>query len=106
MASTWLSGINEADEGEVPQKKFRMDLKPPEVNSSRSAEDYFSLFQEEMGYMSDIENNLINKEPKYDPIQPFTKIKFEELGNKSFIIPEDSMDQVKNKGMTRRIKKG
>ncbi|MBW0493862.1 hypothetical protein O181_033577 [Austropuccinia psidii MF-1] len=81
-----------------------MDLKPPEANSSGIAGDCFTLFQEEMGYNRDIENNLIDKEPKYDTIQPFTKRKVEELENKSSRIPEDSMYQVMNQGMTRRIK--
>ncbi|MBW0488398.1 hypothetical protein O181_028113 [Austropuccinia psidii MF-1] len=99
-----LSGMNEADEGESPQKKFKVDLKPPEENSSEIAADYFTSFQEEMGYNSDIENNSTNKEPKYDTIQPFSKRKDKELENKSSRIPEHSMDQVMNKGITRRIK--
>ncbi|MBW0507802.1 hypothetical protein O181_047517 [Austropuccinia psidii MF-1] len=99
-----LSEINEADEGGSPQKKFKMDLKPPEANSSAIAGDCFTLFQEEMGYNSDIESTSINKEPKYETIQPFKKRKAEELENKSSKIPEDSMYQVKNKGMTRRAK--
>ncbi|MBW0493560.1 hypothetical protein O181_033275 [Austropuccinia psidii MF-1] len=100
----YLSVINEADKGESPQKKFKMDLKPPEENSSGIAGDYFTLFQKEMVYNSDIENNSINKEPEYDTILPFTKRKVEELENKSCRIPEDSVDKVMNEGMTRRIK--
>ncbi|MBW0565787.1 hypothetical protein O181_105502 [Austropuccinia psidii MF-1] len=42
-----LSGINKEDEVEIPQKKLKMDLKPPEANSSGIAEDYFNLLQEE-----------------------------------------------------------
>ncbi|MBW0478797.1 hypothetical protein O181_018512 [Austropuccinia psidii MF-1] len=57
-----------------------------------------------MGYNSDIENNSINREPRYETIQPFTKRKAEELENKSSRIPEDSMDEVSNKFMTMRIK--
>ncbi|MBW0478259.1 hypothetical protein O181_017974 [Austropuccinia psidii MF-1] len=99
-----LSGINGADEGESPQKKFEMDLKTPEANSSVIAEDYFNLFQEEMGFISDIESSLMNEEPEYDTIQPLKKRKVEELENKSSRIPEDSMDDVQDKGITRRRK--
>ncbi|MBW0486998.1 hypothetical protein O181_026713 [Austropuccinia psidii MF-1] len=70
-----LSGINEADKGESPQKKFKMDLKTPEANSSGTAVDYLTSFQEEMEYNSDIENNSMNREPKYHTIQKFTKRK-------------------------------
>ncbi|MBW0587147.1 hypothetical protein O181_126862 [Austropuccinia psidii MF-1] len=42
-----LSCMNKEDKVESPQKKFKMDLKPPEANSSGIAEDYFNLFQEE-----------------------------------------------------------
>ncbi|MBW0586500.1 hypothetical protein O181_126215 [Austropuccinia psidii MF-1] len=81
-----------------------MDLRPPEANSSGITEDYFNLFQEEKGDINDIEKNLINKEPKYDTIQPLTKRKSEESDNKISRIPEYSMDQVWDKGMTSRIK--
>ncbi|MBW0484654.1 hypothetical protein O181_024369 [Austropuccinia psidii MF-1] len=100
-----LSGTNEADEGEIPQKKFKMDIKPSEVNSSGIEEDYLNLFHEETRHINDIKKNLINKEPKYETIKTITKRKFEELENKSSIIPEDGMDQVQDKGMTKRIKK-
>ncbi|MBW0484312.1 hypothetical protein O181_024027 [Austropuccinia psidii MF-1] len=100
----YLSRINVADEGESPQKKFKMDLIPPEANSSGIEGYLFTLFLEEMGYNTDIENNSINKEPKYDTIQPLEKRKVEEVDNKTSRIPEDSMDQVTNTGMTRRIK--
>ncbi|MBW0479611.1 hypothetical protein O181_019326 [Austropuccinia psidii MF-1] len=72
-----LSRTNEANEGERPQKKFKMDLKPPEVNSSGIEEDYLNLFHEETRYLSDIEKNLINKEPKYETIKTITKRKVE-----------------------------
>ncbi|MBW0506543.1 hypothetical protein O181_046258 [Austropuccinia psidii MF-1] len=49
-----LSGMIQEDEGESPQKKFKMDLKPPESNSSRISEDYFKLFQDKTRYISDI----------------------------------------------------
>ncbi|MBW0467892.1 hypothetical protein O181_007607 [Austropuccinia psidii MF-1] len=97
-----LSGMNKEDEGESPQKKFKMDLKPPEANSSANEEDYFNLFQEEPGYMSDIEKDLISEEPKDNIIKPLAKRKFEELENESAIITEDKMDQ----GFDRGIKKG
>ncbi|MBW0522475.1 hypothetical protein O181_062190 [Austropuccinia psidii MF-1] len=100
----YLSRINEADEGESPQKKFKRDLIPPEANSSGIEGDYSTLFLEEMGYNTDIENNSINKEQKYDTIQPLEKIKVEEVENKTSRIPEDRMDQVTSTGMTRRIK--
>ncbi|MBW0472252.1 hypothetical protein O181_011967 [Austropuccinia psidii MF-1] len=52
-----LSGMNKEEQRESPKKKFKMDLKPPESNSSRIEEDYSNLFQEEMGYISDIEKD-------------------------------------------------
>ncbi|MBW0466829.1 hypothetical protein O181_006544 [Austropuccinia psidii MF-1] len=82
-----------------------MDLKPPEANSSGIAKDYLNLFQDEMGYISDIEKNLMNKEPKYDTIQSLTKRKSEALEQKRSRIPEDHMDQVQDRDMKRRIKK-
>ncbi|MBW0514635.1 hypothetical protein O181_054350 [Austropuccinia psidii MF-1] len=42
-----LIGMNKKDKVESPQKKFKLDLKPPEANSSGISEDYFNLFQEE-----------------------------------------------------------
>ncbi|MBW0484355.1 hypothetical protein O181_024070 [Austropuccinia psidii MF-1] len=44
-----LSGKNEMDGKESKQKKPKMDLKPPEVNSSGFSEDYFNIFQEDTG---------------------------------------------------------
>ncbi|MBW0490480.1 hypothetical protein O181_030195 [Austropuccinia psidii MF-1] len=82
-----------------------MNLKPPEANSSGIAKDYFNLFQDEMGYISDIEKNLMNKEPKYDTMQSLTKRKGEELEQKCSRISEDHMDQVQDRDMKRRIKK-
>ncbi|MBW0490972.1 hypothetical protein O181_030687 [Austropuccinia psidii MF-1] len=72
-----LSGMIQKDEGESPQKKFKMDLKPPEANSSIIAEDYFNLFQEETR-------------------------KFDELENERSVITQDKIDQV----WDRDIKKG
>ncbi|MBW0468781.1 hypothetical protein O181_008496 [Austropuccinia psidii MF-1] len=83
-----LSGMNKEDEGESPQKKFKMDLKPPEANSSRITEDYFNLFQEETRYISDIEKDSISKEPKDKTIKPLAKRKFEELEKESAVITE------------------
>ncbi|MBW0486125.1 hypothetical protein O181_025840 [Austropuccinia psidii MF-1] len=56
-----LSGMNKEEQRESPQKKFQVDLKPPKANSSRIAEDYFNLFQEETGYISDTEKDLISE---------------------------------------------
>ncbi|MBW0483877.1 hypothetical protein O181_023592 [Austropuccinia psidii MF-1] len=89
-----LSCMNKEDEGESPQKKFKMDLKPPEANSSGIKEDYFKLLQEETGYISDTDKDLLSEEPKDNMINPLEKRKFEELENKSAIITEDKIDQV------------
>ncbi|MBW0506246.1 hypothetical protein O181_045961 [Austropuccinia psidii MF-1] len=35
-----LSGMNEEDEGEIPQKEFKINLNPPEANYSGITEDY------------------------------------------------------------------
>ncbi|MBW0550681.1 hypothetical protein O181_090396 [Austropuccinia psidii MF-1] len=64
-----LSFINKEDEGESTQEKFTIDLKACEANSSGNAEDYFSLFQKETGYMSNIEKDSMNEEPKYYTIK-------------------------------------
>ncbi|MBW0544127.1 hypothetical protein O181_083842 [Austropuccinia psidii MF-1] len=72
-----LSGMNKEDEGESPQKKFTMDLKPPEENSSGIAEDYLNLLQEETRYISDTEKELLSEEPKENIIKPLRKRKFE-----------------------------
>ncbi|MBW0471395.1 hypothetical protein O181_011110 [Austropuccinia psidii MF-1] len=66
-----LSGMNREEQREIPQKKFKIDLKPPEENSSIIAEDYFNLFQEETWYISDTEKDLISEEPKDSIIKPF-----------------------------------
>ncbi|MBW0538021.1 hypothetical protein O181_077736 [Austropuccinia psidii MF-1] len=79
-----------------------MDLKPPEANSSRIAEDYFNLFQEETGYNSDTKKYLISEELKDSIIKPLEKRKFEELEKESGIITEEKMAQV----WDRYIKKG
>ncbi|MBW0474454.1 hypothetical protein O181_014169 [Austropuccinia psidii MF-1] len=42
-----LSGMNEADEGESPQKKTKLDIKTPEANSSGISKLCFNLFEEE-----------------------------------------------------------
>ncbi|MBW0585377.1 hypothetical protein O181_125092 [Austropuccinia psidii MF-1] len=68
-----LGGMNKEEQRESPKKKFKMDLKPPEANSSRIAEDYFNLFQEETGYISDTEKDLISQEPKDSIIKPLAK---------------------------------
>ncbi|MBW0543104.1 hypothetical protein O181_082819 [Austropuccinia psidii MF-1] len=52
-----LSGMHKEEQRESPQKKSKMDLKPPEANSSRIAEDYFNLFQEETRYISHTKKN-------------------------------------------------
>ncbi|MBW0523059.1 hypothetical protein O181_062774 [Austropuccinia psidii MF-1] len=97
-----LSGMNKEDKVESPQKKFKMDLKPPEANSSGIAEDYLNLFQEETRYISDIDKDLLSQEPKDNIINLLEKRKFEELENESAVITEDKMNQVWN----REIKKG
>ncbi|MBW0463809.1 hypothetical protein O181_003524 [Austropuccinia psidii MF-1] len=94
--------MNKEDEGESPQKKLKMGLKPPEASSSRITEDYFNLFQEETRYISDIGKDLISEEPKDEIIKPLKKRKFEELEKESAIITEDKMNQV----CDRDIKKG
>ncbi|MBW0555835.1 hypothetical protein O181_095550 [Austropuccinia psidii MF-1] len=68
-----LSGMNKEEQRENPLKKFKMDLKPPEANSSIIAEDYFNLLQEETGYISDTEKDLISEEPKDSIIKPLEK---------------------------------
>ncbi|MBW0544772.1 hypothetical protein O181_084487 [Austropuccinia psidii MF-1] len=59
-----LSGMNKVDKVESQQKKFKMDLKLPEENSSGIAEDYFNLFQEEAWYISDTDKDSLNEELK------------------------------------------
>ncbi|MBW0502332.1 hypothetical protein O181_042047 [Austropuccinia psidii MF-1] len=103
-----LSCINEEDEGESPQKKLKMDLKPPEANSSGIEEDYFYLLQEETGYISDTDKYLLSEEPNKNIINLLEKRKFEELENKSAIITEDKIYQVWDKhgkqGIKQRMK--
>ncbi|MBW0554673.1 hypothetical protein O181_094388 [Austropuccinia psidii MF-1] len=65
-----LSGMNKEDKVESPQKKFKMDPKPPEANSSGIAEDYFNLFQEETWNMSDTDKDLLSEELKDKIINP------------------------------------
>ncbi|MBW0557317.1 hypothetical protein O181_097032 [Austropuccinia psidii MF-1] len=81
-----------------------MDLKPTEANSSGIAEDYLNLFQEETGYISDIDKDLLSEEPKDDIINPLAKRKFEELENESAIITEDKMNQVWDRDIKKGIK--
>ncbi|MBW0533890.1 hypothetical protein O181_073605 [Austropuccinia psidii MF-1] len=100
-----LSGMNKEDKVESPQKKFKMDLKPPEANSSGIAEDYFNLFQEEAWYISDTDKDLLSEEIKDDIINPLEKRKFEELEKESAIITEDKMDQVWERNIQKRIEK-
>ncbi|MBW0469063.1 hypothetical protein O181_008778 [Austropuccinia psidii MF-1] len=99
-----LGGMNEEEQRETPQKKFKMDLKPPEANSSRIPEDYFNLFQEEKGYISDTEKDLITEEPKDSSTKPMAKGKFEELEKESAIITEDKMNQVWDRYIRKGIK--
>ncbi|MBW0582053.1 hypothetical protein O181_121768 [Austropuccinia psidii MF-1] len=99
-----LSGMNKEDQVESPQKKFKMDLKPPEANSSRISEDYFNLFQEETGYIGDTEKDLLSEEPKDSIIKPLAKRKFEELEKEISIITEDKMDQVWDSYIKKGIK--
>ncbi|MBW0533238.1 hypothetical protein O181_072953 [Austropuccinia psidii MF-1] len=98
-----LSGINKEDKVESPQKKFKMDLKPPEANSSKIAEYYFNLFQEEAWYISDTEKDLLSEELKDNIINPLAKRKFEELEKETAIITEDKMDQVWDRNIQKRI---
>ncbi|MBW0491834.1 hypothetical protein O181_031549 [Austropuccinia psidii MF-1] len=83
-----LSGMNKEEQRESPQKKFKMDLKAPEANSSGIAEDYLNLFQEETGYISDTGKDLTSEEPKDNIINPLEKRKFEDLENESAVITE------------------
>ncbi|MBW0558583.1 hypothetical protein O181_098298 [Austropuccinia psidii MF-1] len=99
-----LSGMNKEDEVESPQKKFKMALQPPEANSSGIAENYFNLFQEEAGYISDLEKDSIIEEPKDNIIKPLAKRKFKELESESSIITNDKMDQVWDRNIQKRIK--
>ncbi|MBW0574310.1 hypothetical protein O181_114025 [Austropuccinia psidii MF-1] len=105
----WLalepSGVNKEDKVESPQKKFKMDLKLPEENSSRISEDYFNLFQEETGYISDTEKDLLREEPKDSIIKALEKRKFEELEKESSMITEDKMHQVWDSYIKKGIKK-
>ncbi|MBW0563641.1 hypothetical protein O181_103356 [Austropuccinia psidii MF-1] len=59
-----LRGMNEADEEESLQKKFKMDVKPPEANSSGIAEDYLNLFQDEMGIPEDHMDQVWDRDMK------------------------------------------
>ncbi|MBW0591707.1 hypothetical protein O181_131422 [Austropuccinia psidii MF-1] len=85
-----LSGMNKV---ESPQKKFKMDLKPPEANSSGIAEDYFNLFQEEAWDISDTDKDLLSEELKGNIINTLEKRKFQELEKESSIITEDKICQ-------------
>ncbi|MBW0584948.1 hypothetical protein O181_124663 [Austropuccinia psidii MF-1] len=80
-----------------------MDLNPPEANSLGIAEAYLNFFQEETGYISDTEKDLLSEEPKDNIINPLAKRKFEELENKSAIITENKMNQVCNRDIEKRI---
>ncbi|MBW0490471.1 hypothetical protein O181_030186 [Austropuccinia psidii MF-1] len=99
-----VSGMNKEDKVESPQKKFKMDLKPPEANYSAIAADYFNLFQEETRYISDTNKHLLSEEPKDNIINPLEKRKFEELENESAVITEDKMDQVWDTDIKKGIK--
>ncbi|MBW0541578.1 hypothetical protein O181_081293 [Austropuccinia psidii MF-1] len=99
-----LSGMNKEDKVESPQKKLKMDLKPPEANSSGIAEDYFNLFQEEAWYIGDTDKDLLSEELKDNIINTLAKRKFEELEKQSAIVTEDKMDQVWDRNIQKRIK--
>ncbi|MBW0475268.1 hypothetical protein O181_014983 [Austropuccinia psidii MF-1] len=99
-----VSGISKEDEGECPQEKFKMGLRPPKASSSGIAEYYLSLFQEETGYISNIEKDLISEETKDKIIKPLAQSKIKELENESAIITEDTMDQVCDRDIKRRMK--
>ncbi|MBW0571983.1 hypothetical protein O181_111698 [Austropuccinia psidii MF-1] len=99
-----LSGIHKEKQREIPQKKFKMDLKQPEANCSRIAEDYFNLIQEETRYISDTKKYLISEEPKDRIIKPLEKRKFEELEKEISIITEDKMDQIWDRYIQKGIK--
>ncbi|MBW0467851.1 hypothetical protein O181_007566 [Austropuccinia psidii MF-1] len=98
-----LSGMHKEEQRESPQKKFKMYLNSPEANSLGIAEAYLNLFQEETGYISDTEKDLLSEEPKDNIINPLAKRKFEELGNQSAIITEDKMNQVWDRDIKKRI---
>ncbi|MBW0538654.1 hypothetical protein O181_078369 [Austropuccinia psidii MF-1] len=99
-----LSGMDKEEQRESPQKKFKMDLKPPEAISSRISEDYFSLFQEETRYINDFEKDLISEEPKDSIIKPLAKRKFEELEKESEYKMYQVWDRYIKKGIKQRIK--
>ncbi|MBW0552373.1 hypothetical protein O181_092088 [Austropuccinia psidii MF-1] len=100
-----LSGINDTDEGESPQKKRKFDPKPPESNSSEILEDYFSLFQEEDRSICNIEKDVRNKEAEDDTIRPLTKGNIKDLENENAKITQDGIDQVEDRNMNKRIEK-
>ncbi|MBW0540847.1 hypothetical protein O181_080562 [Austropuccinia psidii MF-1] len=100
-----LSGMNKEDKVESPQKKFKMDLKPLEANSTGIAEDYFNSFQEEAWYISDTDKDLRSKELKDNIINLLAKREYEELEKESAIITEDKMDQVWDRNIQERIEK-
>ncbi|MBW0489415.1 hypothetical protein O181_029130 [Austropuccinia psidii MF-1] len=81
-----------------------MDLKPPEANSSGIAEDYLNLFQEETGYISDTNKDLLSEDPKENIINPLAKRKSEELENESAVITEEKMNQVWDRDIKKGIK--
>ncbi|MBW0467932.1 hypothetical protein O181_007647 [Austropuccinia psidii MF-1] len=100
-----LSGMNEEEQRESPQNKFKMNLKTPEANSSRISKDYFNLFQEETGYISYIEKYLISEEPNNSIINPLAERQFEELEKESAIVTEDKMDKVWDRYIKKGLKK-
>ncbi|MBW0580112.1 hypothetical protein O181_119827 [Austropuccinia psidii MF-1] len=99
-----LSCMNEEDEGESPQKVLKMDLSPPEANSLGIKEDYFKLLQEESGYISDTEKDLVSEEPKENVKISLEKRKFEELEHKSARITEYKIAKVWDKDLQKGIK--
>ncbi|MBW0541145.1 hypothetical protein O181_080860 [Austropuccinia psidii MF-1] len=88
-------------------KKMRYNLEiaiedPEKWLALEISEDYFNSFQEETGYISDIDKYLLSEEPKDDIINPLSKRKFEELENEIAVITENNINQV----WDRDIKKG
>ncbi|MBW0536431.1 hypothetical protein O181_076146 [Austropuccinia psidii MF-1] len=98
-----LSVINKEEQRKSSHKKFKMDLKPPEANSSRISEDYFSLFQEETRYINDTEKDSISEEPKDSIIKPLAKRKFEELEKDSEVKMHQVWDGYIKKGIKQRM---
>ncbi|MBW0583224.1 hypothetical protein O181_122939 [Austropuccinia psidii MF-1] len=87
-----LSGMNGTYEGEIPQKKCKMDPKPPESNCSETEEYHLKLSQDESGSVTKIETDVRNQEPTDETIKPLEKRKVKELENESTMIIEVGID--------------